>query len=253
MILWASAPRPAAPNSTTSVRTIVQFWPVSTGGCRGARAPGGPLYSRLTAACSWPVPGLAQPGVDLLLDNLEDCRIGADERREIRRPHDQGHHCLTGHHGRGARVHLKGSPLSDQLTRTTYGQDMFGAVLTDPDFGEAAENDGRVVTVLSLLHELGADGEYPLVGPGPESALLICGEGVPEIDHGLVLFWWCPPLSRVAAVTVRFLRESCPPRGRYLPVFCVTESRFRGEPGIPGIQLGRALVTQVGLARLTLA
>ena len=156
---------------------------------------------------------LAQPGVDLLLDNLEDCRIGADERREIRRPHDQGHHCLTGHHGRGARVHLKGSPLSDQLTRTTYGQDMLGAVLTDPDFGEAAENDGRVVTMFSLLHELGADGEYPLVGPGPESALLICGEGVPEIDHGLVLFWWCPPLSRVAAVTVRFLRESCPPAG----------------------------------------
>ena len=42
--------------------------------------------------------------------------------------------------------------------------------------------------MFSLLHELGAGGEYPLMSLGPESPLLIRGEGIPENDHGLVLF-----------------------------------------------------------------
>jgi hypothetical protein len=65
-----------------------------------------------------------------------------------------------------------------------------------------------VISAFPLLHEPGGSGEHPFMGLGPESPLLICGEGVPETDHRTVLIYWCPPLLRAAAVTVRFLRKN---------------------------------------------
>jgi hypothetical protein len=133
-------------------------------------------------------PALAQPGVDLLLDDLEDSRVRADERREVGCPHDQGHHRLQGHHGGGAGIHLQGGSLADQLAGPAYRHHPLGVVVADPDLDRAAEDYGRVVAVFPLLHEPGAGGEYPLMSLGPECPLLIGGEGVPENDHGLVLF-----------------------------------------------------------------
>jgi hypothetical protein len=124
---------------------------------------------------------LAQPEVDLFLDDLQHGRVGADERGEVRRPHDQGHHRLQGHHGRGADVHLQGGPLPDQLARAAFGDHPLGAVLADPDLGEPAEDDGHVVALVPFPHEPRTRGEHPVMGLGPEEPLLIGVEAVPEI------------------------------------------------------------------------
>ncbi|MGD0246608.1 MAG: hypothetical protein ABSB59_40635 [Streptosporangiaceae bacterium] len=132
---------------------------------------------------------LAQPGEDLVLHDLEHRRIGANEGGEVRCRYDQGHHRLHGHHGGRARIHLQGGPFPDQLAGAAHGHDPLGAVLVDADLRQAAENDGYMVAVFPFLHEPGTCGEYPLVGLCPESALLIRVEGVPEINHGLVLIY----------------------------------------------------------------
>ena len=87
------------------------------------------------------VPGLPfpQPDIDLVLDDLEHRWVGADERREICGPHDQGNHGLNGDHGRRTDAYLQGRPFTDQLARTAFGHHSFHAVFADLDLGQAAE------------------------------------------------------------------------------------------------------------------
>jgi hypothetical protein len=140
-----------------------------------------PPVARLVVAVARAARALAQPEIDLFLDDFQDGRVGADERGEVRRPHNQGHHRLQGHHRRGADVDFQGGPLADQLTRAAFGHHPLGAMLADPDLGEPAEDDGHVIGLLPFPHEPGAHGEHPVLGLGPEEPFLIGVETVPEI------------------------------------------------------------------------
>jgi hypothetical protein len=150
----------------------------------GGRASGGLGPEAVWAIGGVPVSGwfLGAPLIELVLHDVQDAGVGADEGREVLGLHDQSPDHVQCDDGSRTYAHLQRAPLAHELAQAPYGQHAFAAVLIDADLGSAAEDHHHVIRPLAFLHQPGTGRERPPRGHGPERFPLGRVKGFPEVN-----------------------------------------------------------------------
>ncbi len=163
--------------------SVVIVRPVS-----GGRASDGLGPEAAWAIGGVPVSGrfLGAPLIELVLHNVQDAGVGADEGREVLSLHHQSPDHVQCDDGGRTHAHLQRAPLAHQLTQAAYGQHAFAAIFIDADLGPAAEDDHDVIRPLAFFHQPGTGRERPPGGHRPERFTLDRVKDVPEAGGMIV-------------------------------------------------------------------